>query len=33
MQAALRRERAARRREAVEHAVTEQALVVAKESA
>jgi two-component system sensor histidine kinase/response regulator len=32
-QAALRRERAARRREAIEHAVTEQALVVAKEAA
>src|SRR5262245_38024730 len=31
--AALRRERAARRREAVEHAATEQALVVAKEAA
>ena len=30
---ALRRERAARRREAVEHAVTEEALVVAKEAA
>jgi two-component system, sensor histidine kinase and response regulator len=33
MQAALRRERAARRREAIEHAATEQALVVAKEAA
>jgi signal transduction histidine kinase/CheY-like chemotaxis protein len=32
-QAALRRERAARRRQAIEHAVTEQALVVAKEAA
>ena len=31
--AALRRERAARRREAIEHAATEQALVVAKEAA
>ncbi len=30
---ALRRERAARRREAVQHAATEQALVVAKEAA
>jgi two-component system, sensor histidine kinase and response regulator len=32
-QALLRRERAARRREAIEHAATEQALVVAKEAA
>ena len=32
-QRALRRERAARRREAIEHAATEQALVVAKEAA
>ena len=33
LQAALRRERAARRRESVDHSVTEQALVVAKEAA
>ena len=32
-QAALRRERAARRREAIEHAVTEQALLLAKQAA